>query len=91
VGEIESATTGLAVVPNPANDRAQLHFDLIDADHTRIDLLDVLGRTIATLHDGQLAAGQQRFTLPVGELRGGIYFVRLQNGGRSDVVRFVVE
>ena len=91
VGEIEAVTTGLAVVPNPANDQAQLHFDLINADHTRIDLLDVLGRTIATLHDGQLAAGAQRFDLPVEDLRSGIYFVRLQNGARSDVVRFVVE
>lgn len=80
----------LAVVPNPATDEARAVINLNEAGQGTVELLDVLGRRIQVLHEGQLTKGQHRFEIPVNTLQSGMYFVRLQQGGTSRVERFVV-
>lgn len=81
----------LIVMPNPAKDNAQIVLNVKAAGKVRVDLLDVLGRTIVGLHDGNLAQGVRRMDLPVNELPAGLYFIRMQQEGRNETVRFVVE
>ena len=81
---------GLAVVPNPVDDRADLYLDLRAGGATRIELLDVLGRTVQVVHDGMLASGEQRLTLPTSGMQNGMYMVRMTQGERSQLVRFTV-
>jgi hypothetical protein len=80
----------LRVVPNPATNEARVVLDLNAAGLVRMELLDVLGRSIHVLHEGSMAQGQHRVEIPVGTLQSGMYFVRLQQGPINLVERFVV-
>ena len=83
--------TALSVVPNPARGSAEVVFTMSTTGTVRMELMDVLGRQLNTLHNGTLAAGPQRMALPIGNLGAGLYFVRLTQGTDSRVVRFQVE
>jgi PKD repeat protein len=87
---LANGSTSLMVVPNPATSASQAVVNIPSAGQTRIELLDVLGRTVKTLHNGTLVAGHSRFELPVADLTSGLYFVRMQQGIHQEVARFVV-
>jgi PKD repeat protein len=88
--ETLGATGGaLVLVPNPAEDMAQAIFNST-GERIQMDLLDVTGRLVRAIYQGQAAAGQQRMDVAVGDLQGGVYFVRMMQGGRSEVARLVV-
>jgi PKD repeat protein len=90
VEELAISANGLMVVPNPAEESADLLLNPASSGNARIELLDVLGRGISVLHDGVMNAGEQRLTLPVDMLESGLYFVRMVQAGREQVVRFTV-
>jgi len=91
-GPVRGGGSALVVVPNPSEDgRAQAVFTLAEAGQARMELLDVLGRRLMLVHEGNLPAGPQRMDLPVAGLQAGLYFVRLQQGARNEAVRFVVK
>jgi hypothetical protein len=81
----------LVVMPNPATDNAQAVLNVKAGGKVRVDLVDVLGRTIVGLHQGDLPQGVRRIDIPVSGLPSGLYFIRMMQEGRSEVVRFVVE
>ena len=86
-----SGTISATVFPNPARDAAQLRFDLVNSGATRISMMDMLGRELAVVQQGSLAKGTHRIDLPIGNLQKGMYLVRIQQGDRDQVVRFVVD
>jgi PKD repeat protein len=92
---VDEISTGegraLSVVPNPVRGRAEAVFTLDTSGPVRMELIDVLGRQLNTLHDGTMAAGPQRIELPIGGLGSGLYFVRMTQGTDVRVVRFQVE
>ncbi|MBD3222543.1 M6 family metalloprotease domain-containing protein, partial [bacterium] len=47
--------------PNPFNPGTTLAFDLARTGHVRLQIFDVRGRRVATVHDGELAAGVHEF------------------------------
>ena len=87
-GPAEAPAFGItALYPNPATDRLTAAFQAEGA--ARVDVLDLLGRRVATLHDG-LVAGGQTATLDVSALSAGVYVLRLTAGGGTRTERFVV-
>ncbi len=91
VEELVGDGPGLLVVPNPTAGQAQAIFQLGAAAQTTLEMIDVLGRTVATPIAGMLTAGEHRVDLPVQGMVSGIYFLRLRQDGREQVTRFVVE
>ena len=79
-----------APTPNPAVTHTSLRLRLGAAQPVRIEVFDLLGRRVATLHDGVLAAGSHPFDLDVRALPSGIYFARVQGAGTQATRRFVV-
>ncbi len=67
---------GLDVAPNPVRDRARVSLDLPMATTARVEVFDVLGRRVATLHDGALSAGPHDFVLDAASLPAGLAVVR---------------
>ena len=53
-----------------------LELDLPATADAQVSLYDVMGRRVATLAQGTLAAGRHRFTLAQAPLAGGVYFAR---------------
>ena len=71
-----------AAYPNPTRATAQLDLELGEAeDDVRVEVYDVLGRRVAVLHDGPLAAGEYRLTLDGTSLPAGVYVVRATGAG----------
>jgi hypothetical protein len=79
-----------APAPNPAAARTALQLHLDRAQPVRVDVFDVLGRRVASLHDGALPAGTHGFTLDVQTFPSGVYFVRARGADVQATRRFVV-
>ena len=84
----------LPVLPNPTSVRPRLRFTLPSAATARLVVLDVAGRTVATLIDGPQSAGVHEWVWDRrgarGEVAAGVYFARLEVGGVQRVQRFVL-
>ena len=66
-----------APVPNPATGPAALTLEVASSQTVRVEVLDALGRRVALLHDGPVAAGaEQRLTFDGSALPAGVYVVR---------------
>lgn len=66
----------LALYPNPTASTATLRVDLATASALRVDVVDLLGRVVATLADGAAPAGSLRMDVPA--LGPGLYVVRVR-------------
>ncbi len=69
--------------PNPFNPETIIRFGLPEAAPVTITVYDVLGREVATLVEGRLAAGRHEVTWHADRWPSGVYLVRLQ---AADVV-----
>ncbi len=78
-----------ALAPNPATSRSAFQLHLDQSQSVRIDVFDILGRRIETLHEGTLAAGIHPFALDVSRLARGLYMVRAR-GAEAQVTRRLV-
>jgi hypothetical protein len=75
------ALTGVAIrglAPNPARTSARALVEVAEGGPARIALFDVLGREVAVLADGELAAGAHEVSLDTARLAPGVYVVRVQ-------------
>jgi hypothetical protein len=83
-----------AVYPNPfgvTSSRATLNLAVEQSQTVRVAVFDALGRQVAVLHDGALAAGQNRqLSLDAATLAGGSYFVRVVGETFTDVQQMTV-
>ena len=84
----EAGESALAIAPNPSAGRAQASFTLAEAVEGRVAVYDVLGREVAVLTQGTLAA--RAHTLTVEGLAPGAYVVRLEAEGQAQTVRLTV-
>jgi hypothetical protein len=81
---------GLSVAPNPTEGAAKLTFELKRASAVSVRVLDVTGRVVAVVRDGQrLSTGVQSVELPA-SLQAGLYVASVTTGETTQAVRFVV-
>jgi hypothetical protein len=81
------------VRPNPMRSGGHFGFALPRASSVRLSLLDVQGREVLVLADGEYPAGRHTLAWVNGEHAGlgsGLYFVRLRAGGMSFTRRVVI-
>jgi hypothetical protein len=81
------------VRPNPMSTGGQFPFALPSASRVRLSVLDVQGREVLVLADGEFPAGRHVLAWSNGQranLGSGLYFVRLRAGGRTFTRRFVL-
>lgn len=69
-----SAALALGVAPNPSAGAAAVTLSLPAAETATVEVMDALGRRVATLAQGELAAGTTRLAVPT--LAPGVYVVR---------------
>lgn len=72
----------LRLYPNPAATVANLEFELENAAPVQVLVSDLTGRTVATLHNGNLPAGLHNESWSVAEYPIGVYLVRLVVDGK---------
>ncbi len=83
-------TEFVAIYPNPFNSSATVRFQIARTEQVELELVNLLGRRVATLHQGVLAAGEHALTLKGTELSSGTYFLRLQGSVEGDVRRVML-
>jgi len=83
-----SASLALGVpMPNPVAGRATLSLSVGQAQDVEVALFDVVGRQVATLFTGAVAAGEvPTLTIDTAALPAGVYVVRA-TGGQATAVR----
>ena len=69
--------------PNPFSVSTTIRFGLPTAGEATVSLYDVTGRVVARISQGELPAGWHDVTFQPNGLASGVYFVRLQAGGKS--------
>lgn len=68
----------LAVSPNPASGPLRVTAAVREAQAVRVDVIDLLGRRVTTIHTGAMAAGEtETWSLPSGTLASGRYMLVL--------------
>ena len=70
--------------PNPFRESTRITFSLPEAARVRIDVYDILGRSVATLADGRREAGPNSVGFAPGNLPDGLYVYRLAADGRIE-------
>jgi hypothetical protein len=63
--------------PNPFNPSTTISFDLPIAGDVELHVVDILGRRVATLVDGVLAAGTHQIQYNASKLSSGVYIYQL--------------
>jgi hypothetical protein len=77
---IARTTALLQNYPNPFNPTTTIDFDVASECQVRIDVSDVLGRTVATLVNGSQRAGRHSVVFDASGLPSGAYFYRMLAG-----------
>jgi PKD repeat protein len=66
------------IYPNPADELTNIQFNLHESGQTRVEIMDIMGKTVAVLADADLNRGQHLFTVSRDQIgSSGIYFVRI--------------
>jgi|694.fasta_scaffold02623_3 PKD repeat protein len=79
------------IQPNPTSQNAEVRFELENNDQVSIELMDILGKKIASIYDGKLTVGQHNFTINENLItNAGLYFVRIQSSAGTTTKRLVV-
>jgi hypothetical protein len=76
--------------PNPFNPSTQIRFTLDAGRQTRLTVYDVLGREVATLVNGPMAAGSHSVTFDASALTSGVYLYKLEAGGMTMTKRMTL-
>jgi hypothetical protein len=66
--------------PNPFNPSTSINYQLQSAGSVKLEVFDMLGRSVGVLVDQKQAAGSFTATFNAGNLSSGAYFYRLQSG-----------
>ena len=84
------AATGLVAYPSPTREPITVAFDLPEAGDTRVAVVDALGREVAVLYEGALAAGPVRLGASLAGLPAGAYVVVLRTEAGARATRPVI-
>lgn len=78
---IPAAFAFSSAYPNPFNLITTFNLAVPEAGRVAIEAFDMLGRRVAVLHEGDLAAGTYTLRFEPGELPSGTYLVRAVEAG----------
>ena len=78
--ELPAGISLTAPRPNPTAGMARLDLTLDQGMEVSIEVVDLMGRTVAVVADGYVAAGTTELSLDAGTLAAGTYLLRVQAG-----------
>ena len=76
--------------PNPARRQAKVRFGIPKPATVQVAIYDLLGRRVTTLVAGRLEAGRHAERMSVSSLAPGMYFIRLEAGGKTQTRKLTV-
>lgn len=79
----------LSIYPNPANENINVSMNLNTDENMSVQLVDVLGRTVALLPEEHYSSGYHHLMIPVNDHAPGVYYLQF-NSGTSHLTKKVV-
>lgn|GEM_PF-3546818 len=76
--------------PNPASSIVHFGLSLPRATNVHLDIVDLLGRRVAVLHDGWMSAGGNDLVTSMHGLAAGVYLIRARTGGHVQSQQIVI-
>jgi hypothetical protein len=81
----------LSVAPSPVTGTGRVSFELPRAGNVELALFDVTGRPVSTLVSGRTEAGRHTALLNAGQLKAGVYVLRMDAAGITETRKVVVQ
>ena len=92
VNENSNSLAAINLFPNPVNGNAAvLNYSLTQNADVTIDIFNVLGSKVKSILVAKQTIGKHETELDFTGFNNGIYFVRLNNGGTAQTVKFILE
>jgi photosystem II stability/assembly factor-like uncharacterized protein len=76
--------------PNPFNPVTKIKFALPTSDNVKLEVFDLLGRSVATLINGEMKAGNHIHEFNASTLSSGIYFYRITTSKLVDTKKMIL-
>lgn len=89
VNEVNSIVGNIALFPNPTSDQLNINIDIEQSADYSIELLDLAGRQIQSVFNGDLSQGSYQFNIKKGSLQSGTYLIRISTEQGSIIERVV--
>lgn len=92
IGINDGNATALSVnaVPNPANDRTKINYEIPAVGNASIAVMNVYGQTVFSTVKNDLAAGSHSMDLDTRDLAAGVYFINLTVGAEKVTRKLIV-
>jgi hypothetical protein len=78
------------IAPNPTNGMTRVHFEMNTQTNLKVEVVDLMGRTIQQVAQEKFFAGEHELNFDVSEMSNGVYFVRFQSEQGVHTQRFMV-
>lgn len=82
--------TSVSIYPNPVHSHAKVSFEVVGKESVNYQVFDLMGRMVMNQNLGRMAEGSYEITVNTSDLSSGSYILRLNQGGRSSNVKFLV-
>jgi hypothetical protein len=76
--------------PNPLNPTTTVSFSLPKSTSMKLSIFDITGRTVKTLSDEMMPAGEHQIAFDGTDLPSGIYLASLQAAGKTMTRKIVL-
>jgi hypothetical protein len=76
--------------PNPFNPTTNIQFSLPMASHVKLEVFNILGQSVSTLLDKDMAAGNHQVEFDATPYPSGIYFYRWSHLGGSETRKMIL-
>lgn len=88
--ELVGSTVNFSVFPNPTADVANVEFNVATPSEVSIEVYNALGQRVAVNNLGNVLPGSYKQTLNMETAVAGIYFVKMNVGGKSSTSRLSI-
>lgn len=88
---VKAFADGVRLFPNPMRERATLQYELQERQQVAIQVLDGAGRQVRVLSDGLQAEGRRQLEVSRQGLAAGMYYLRIEAGGKQATRKFIVQ
>ncbi len=68
----------ITVFPNPVTNQASIEFELRTNTQVQISVVDMLGRQVKNIFEGEMHSGAQNLQMDANDLDNGVYFIKMQ-------------
>ena len=91
INAVEKNNSFVNLFPNPTKDEAIVTISLDKAQHVNIVVIDILGKTVSSVVEKDLSAGDNQMTLNTSDLKKGVYFVQVNAGEKTNKIKMIVK